>query len=171
MSHPLSRKSAMNACLGYDTTSRVRRRRPVPLLLLRRLELTDDGLELRRGNAPMRRLLSRGNTAPYTTFDNLFLVCAAWQTPPGRAATGVRNGAVQERTPTYRTCSACQAKCTTAYYAFSNNAVQYRLVLAILQACALNTRVHLQSAATDGNREAQGSIAGLIASGLKRSGA
>ena len=53
-------------------------------------------------------------------------------------------------------------KCTkTAYYAFSNNAVQYRLVLAILQACALNTRVHLQSAATDGNREAQGSIAGL----------
>jgi hypothetical protein len=46
-------------------------------------------------------------------------------------------------------------------YAFSDHAVRHRRLLAILQACALNTRGHLQSAATDGNREAQRSSAGL----------
>jgi hypothetical protein len=46
-------------------------------------------------------------------------------------------------------------------YAFSDNAVQRIYFLVIFQAWALNTRGHLQSAATDGNREAQRSSAGL----------
>jgi hypothetical protein len=46
-------------------------------------------------------------------------------------------------------------------YAFFDNAVQYRRFLAIFQACALNTRVHLQGAATGGHREAQRASAGL----------
>ena len=46
-------------------------------------------------------------------------------------------------------------------YAFFDNAVQRRYVLPILQVGALNTRGHLQSAATDGNREAQRPSAGL----------
>src|SRR5262249_42667123 len=51
----------------------------------------------RIGNAPMRRLLARGNTSPYTTFDNFFSVAprlapppALWpQTHPGFLACGV----------------------------------------------------------------------------------
>jgi hypothetical protein len=34
------------------------------------------------GEAPLRRLLSRGNPSPYTTFDHFFPWRAAWQTPP-----------------------------------------------------------------------------------------
>jgi betaine-aldehyde dehydrogenase len=34
------------------------------------------------GNAPIRRLLSRGNTFPYTTFDNYFPWRSAWHTRP-----------------------------------------------------------------------------------------
>jgi hypothetical protein len=48
-------------------------------------------------NAPIRRLLSRGKTLPYTTFDHVFPWRAAWhtppalwpQTPPGILACGV----------------------------------------------------------------------------------
>jgi hypothetical protein len=60
-------------------------------------------------------------------------------------------------------CAACQTKNAMKMtgYAFSDNAVQYRRLLVIFQACALNTRVHLQSAAPDGNREAQRPRAGL----------
>src|SRR5919109_5281509 len=63
----------------------------------------------------------------------------------------------------YRTCAACQAKnvTKTTDYAFSDNAVQCRYVLAIFPVGALNTRGHLQGAATDGHREAQRSSAGL----------
>jgi len=43
-------------------------------------------------------------------------------------------------------------------YAFFGNAVQRMCFSTILQACALNTRVHLQSAAPDGNSDAQRSL-------------
>ena len=36
----------------------------------------------RIGNAPIRRLLSRGHTFPYTTLDNFFPWRLAWHTPP-----------------------------------------------------------------------------------------
>jgi hypothetical protein len=36
----------------------------------------------RLANAPIRRLLSRGKTLPYTTFDHVFPWRAAWHTPP-----------------------------------------------------------------------------------------
>src|SRR5262245_55271265 len=57
---------------------------------------------MRIGNAPISRLLARGNTSPYTTFDNFFSVapCLAhpsdlWpQTPPCFLPCGVgRRGA------------------------------------------------------------------------------
>jgi hypothetical protein len=34
------------------------------------------------GKSPIRRLSSRGNNSPYTTFDNCFPWRAAWHTPP-----------------------------------------------------------------------------------------
>jgi hypothetical protein len=36
----------------------------------------------RIGNPPIRRLLSRGHTSPYTTFDNFFPWRPAWHSPP-----------------------------------------------------------------------------------------
>jgi hypothetical protein len=54
------------------------------------------------------------------------------------------------RASLYLTCSACQAKNATKMtnYAFSDNLMQRRRLLAILQEFALNTRVHLQRATT-----------------------
>jgi hypothetical protein len=87
------------------------------------------------------------------------------QPPPQEHPQRQPHGAGQSRNarPSYRRCSACQAKnrMEMTGHAFSDNAVRYRRLLAIVQAHALNTRVHLRSAAPDGHREAQRPRAGL----------
>jgi hypothetical protein len=87
------------------------------------------------------------------------------QPPPQVQPQRQQHGTVQSRNerPFYRTCSACQAKNARKMtsYAFSDNAVQRMRFLAFVQACALNTWVHLQSAATSGKSDVQRSIAGL----------